>query len=130
LSQHPAKERLIWTKEPSSSFEKEITLHNITADRVLQLLDYLSYFDLMRLPLPDNRNLIFEKLIQEKLIISKGENFDITNLGAILFAKDLDAFETLSRKAIRIIIYNGKNKLKTKKEQEEKKGYASAFNPT
>lgn len=33
----------------------------------------------------------------------------------------------MNRKAIRVIIYQGKNKLKTIKEQEGKKGYASGF---
>jgi len=127
LSEHPEKERLIWTKEPSSTFENEIALHNVTADKVLQLIDYPSYFDLIKIPLPDNRSLIFEKLIQEKIIIGKGTNYNITNLGAILFARELDAFEALNRKAIRVIIYQGKNKLKTKKEQEGKKGYATGF---
>lgn len=127
LAEHPEKERLIWTKEPSSAFEKEIASYDLTGDEVLNLIDYTSYFDLMKIPLPDNRSLIFEKLVQEKLIIGNGEKYDITNLGAILFAKDIDAFETLSRKAIRVIIYQGNNKLKTKKEQEGKKGYASGF---
>jgi len=127
LFDHPEKERLIWTKEPSSAFEKEIASHGVIEDRVLQLIDYPSYFDLMKIPLPDNRSLIFEKLIQEKLIITNGKNYDITNLGAILFARELDAFETLNRKAIRIVIYQGKNKLKTKREQESQKGYASGF---
>ena len=127
LSEYPEKERLIWTKEPSSTFEKEIACYNATADEVLKLIDYPSYFDLMGIPLPDNRSSIFEKLGQEKIIISNGQNFDITNLGAILFARELNAFETISRKAIRVIIYQGKNKLKTKKEQEGKKGYATGF---
>ena len=127
LAEHPEKERLIWTKEPSSTFEKEIAAYNVTGDEVLKLIDYPSYFDLMKIPLPDNRSLIFEKLMQEKLIVENRDNYDITNLGAILFAKELDAFETLSRKAIRVIIYQGKNKLNTKKEQEGKKGYASGF---
>lgn len=127
LKEHPEKERLIWTKVPASAFEKEIAAHNVSADKVLQLIDYPSYFDLMGIPLPDNRSLIFERLMQEKLIISNRDKFDITNLGAILFAKEISAFETINRKAIRVIIYQGKDKLKTKKEQEGTKGYASGF---
>ena len=127
LKEYPEKERLIWTKEPVSEFEKEIAAFNVSADKVLQLIDYPSYFDLIKTPLPDNRSLIFERLIQEKLIISNGEKYDITNLGAILFAKEIKAFETISRKAVRVIIYQGKNKLKTRKEQEGKEGYASGF---
>lgn len=127
LDEFPEKARLIWTKEPPSVFEKGIAISNIEADEVLKLIDYPSYFDLMNITLPDNRDLIFEKLQQEKLIIKKKQKFDITNLGAILFAKHLDDFESLNRKAIRVIIYQGKNKLKTRKEQEGKKGYASGF---
>lgn len=127
LDDFPEKARLIWTKRPPSVFEKGIAVSNVEADEVLRLIDYPSYFDLMNITLPDNRDLIFEKLQQEKLIIKKKQKFDITNLGAILFAKQLDDFETLTRKAIRVIIYQGKNKLKTKKEQEGKKGYASGF---
>ncbi len=127
LDEFPEKARLIWTKEPPSVFEKGIAISNIEADKVLKLIDYPSYFDLMNIPLPDNRDLIFEKLQQEKLIVKKKQKFDITNLGAILFAKQLDDFESLNRKAIRVIIYQGKNKLKTRKEQEGKKGYASGF---
>lgn len=127
LSDHPEKQRLIWTKEPASAFEKEIACYDASPDEVLKLIDYPSYFNLMNIPLPDNRSSIFEKLKQEKVIVSKGQNYDITNLGAILFARELSAFENISRKAIRVIIYKGKNKLKTKKEQEGKKGYATGF---
>ncbi|CAI8329776.1 MAG: Uncharacterised protein [Polaribacter sp. SA4-10] len=66
-------------------------------------------------------------MIQEKIIIKQNNKYDITNLGAILFAKNLNAFDNLDRKAVRVIIYEGKNKLKTKKEQLGQKGYASGF---
>jgi len=127
LDEFPEKARLIWTKKPASSFEKGIAIRDISSDQVLELIDYPAYFDLMKIPLPDNRDAIFEKLIQEKLINKKKDKFEITNLGAILFAKQLDSFETLGRKAIRVIIYKGKNKLKTIKEQQGIKGYASGF---
>jgi ATP-dependent DNA helicase RecG len=94
----------------------------------LALLDYPSYFDMMMIPLPENREGIFEKLVHEKIIEKKGNKYHITNMGAVLFAKSLDEFETLERKAVRVIIYHGKNKLHTKKEQTGQKGYASGFN--
>ena len=128
LDEHPEKQRIIWNKKPGSAFEKGIALHAVVPDKILTLLDYPSYFDLMKIPLPDNRKAIFEKLEQEKIIESKGTKFDITNLGAILFAKRLDDFDVLERKAIRVIIYQGKNKLNTKKEQIGQKGYAAGFN--
>ena len=128
LEEHPEKQRLIWNKKPGSAFEKGVAIHAVEPDQVLLLLDYPSYFDLTKIPLPDNRKAIFEKLEQEKIIEKKGTKYDITNLGAILFAKRLDEFELLERKAVRVIIYQGKNKLNTKKEQIGQKGYASGFN--
>ncbi|MFK7972522.1 MAG: ATP-binding protein [Bacteroidia bacterium] len=128
LDEHPEKQRIIWTKKASSPFEKGIAKRNIKIEEVLSLLDYPSYFDLLGIPLPENRAAILDKFIQEKLIIRRHEKYDITNLGAILLAKKLDEFEFLSRKSIRVVIYQGRDKLKTKKEQLGKKGYASGFN--
>lgn len=127
LDEHPEKQRLIWNKKPGSVFEKGISMYGVDANKVLTLLDYPSYFELMKIPLPENRDAIFEKFVQEKIIVKNGIKYDITNLGGLLFAKQLDSFETLERKAVRVIIYQGKNKLNTKKEQIGKKGYASGF---
>jgi predicted HTH transcriptional regulator len=127
LQDYPERQRLIWTKKPRIVFEKEIAASDLNSEEVLQLLDYTSYFELTNTVLPDNRTAIFDKLIQEKIIIKQNNKYDITNLGAILFAKNLNAFDNLDRKAVRVIIYEGKNKLKTKKEQLGQKGYASGF---
>ncbi|MEQ9403151.1 MAG: ATP-binding protein [Cyclobacteriaceae bacterium] len=127
LTEYPEKERLIWTKEPMVQFENEIAKANLSVDEVLKLLDYPSYFDMMNLPLPSNKDGIIDKLRQEKLLIKENSIYSITNLGAILFAKDIEHFETLERKAFRVIIYDGKNKRKTIKEQSGKKGYAVGF---
>ena len=51
----------------------------------------------------------------------------ITNLGAISTAGKLADFPDLSRKAMRVVVYNGLNKAKTKHEQEGTKGYAVSF---
>jgi predicted HTH transcriptional regulator len=127
LSEFPEKERLIWTKQPSIGFERENALEGLSADEVLKLIDYPSYFDMMNIPLPSNKKGITEKLSQERLISIQNTKYSITNLGAILFAKNLQQFESLSRKSIRVIIYEGKNKLKTKKEQIGQRGYANGF---
>ena len=127
LDEYPEKQRLIWTKEPAEIFETGIAVKNIEADEVLRLIDYNSYFELTNQPLPTNKDSIFDKLLQEKIIKRTKEKYDITNLGAILFAKQLSQFESLDRKSVRVIIYQGKNKLKTKKEQVGQKGYAAGF---
>tara|TARA_Y100000310_G_scaffold317461_1_gene370369 strand:- start:54 stop:932 length:879 start_codon:yes stop_codon:yes gene_type:complete len=81
----------------------------------------------MELKLPANKEGILNKLLEEKLVTKKADNYNITNLGAILFAKNLNIFPELSRKAVRVIIYSGKNKLNTIKEYSSGKGYAIDF---
>lgn len=127
LSEHPEKERKIWAKSSNKIFEKEIALSDLTDDTVLSLLDYSNYFYLLKLSLPNTKNEILKKLESEKLITSSKNKYNITNLGAILFAKDLTNFENLYRKSPRVIIYNGKDRLKTIKEQIGMKGYAIGF---
>lgn len=128
LKDFPEKERKLWGKFNRESFEKGIALENVSSDEVLDSLHYTSYFDMTDQRLPDNRAGVLERLESEKFILSKpGEKYDITNLGAILFAKELSHFESLSRKALRVIIYKGNNRTETIREQAGVKGYAPGF---
>jgi hypothetical protein len=53
--------------------------------------------------LPDGRAAILDALGKEGLIAPcEAGGWNITNLGAILFAKRLDDFPTLRRKALRL----------------------------
>lgn len=127
LKDHPEKERKIWQKVKNIVFEKEYAKRNSDEDTILKILDYPSVFKLLNMPLPDNKSGILEKLLEEKLIEKRLNKYHITNLGAVLFAHDLHKFEGLSRKAPRVIIYKGKDKLNTIKEQSGQKGYAIGF---
>ncbi|MBX9784782.1 MAG: putative DNA binding domain-containing protein [Chitinophagaceae bacterium] len=128
LKEHPERERKIWTKISNYTFEKGIAERGFDEDEILKLIDYSAYFELTEQSLPANKETILEKLIQEKIITDLGHNYSITNLGAILFAKSIDYFDSISRKAIRVIFYKGNDKTKTIKEQVGKKGYANGFN--
>lgn len=127
LNDFPEKARKIWNKGPKLKFEEIIAKEDLTSSEVVSLLDTSAYFDLLELPYPSNRDAVIEKFVNEKLIQKNRGNYSITNLGAILFAKNLDDFEGLRRKAIRVIVYEGKNKLKTIREQIGGKGYAVGF---
>ena len=114
----------------SYRWEHEIAKRYVSGDQVLELLDYSSYFRLVKLPLPDNRAGIFERLQADHLIEQDvAGHWNITNLGAILFAVDLSSFDdSLSRKAVRFLRYDGKNKAATvSHRQDGQKGYACGF---
>jgi len=127
LNNYPEKEAKIWNKKTLKAFELEIAKRSITSDEVVTLLDTHSYFDLSKLPYPTTREAVIDKFISEKFIVNARSKYSITNLGAILFAKDLNNFENLARKAVRVIIYKGKNRVFTEREQPGIRGYAVGF---
>ena len=128
LKDFPDKERELWRIFDQTPFEDGIALQRATEEEILRLIDYPSYFDLLERPLPENRGGILAALDDDRLICrSDAGDWDITNLGAILFAKHLDTFHTLRRNAVRVIQYRGQDRTETLKEQEGGKGYACGF---
>lgn len=124
LDDYAEKERKIWQKGKHVDFEKDVSLKDVSSDDVFQLLNFSAYYDLMKLIPPSNMASVLDKFQEEKFIIKSGTHFNILNLGAILFAKNLDDFEEVSRKAIRIIIYKGSSRVEAIKEKLITKGYA------
>ena len=108
-------------------FHEQTALTNVTADEVLNLLDYNRYFRLSNRTLPETKTAILETLADEKFIVRQGKNWDIANLGALLFAYDLAKFKELEFKTLRIILYKGKNRLEAYPELNFKEGYACGF---
>lgn len=128
LKDAPDRERELWRILDQTPFEDLLVAEHVTAEEVLRLLDYPAYFDLLEQPLPANRDGILAALSNDNLIRAcDAGGWDITNLGAMLFAKKLDSFPQLKRKALRVIQYRGKGRTETLKEQDGSKGYASGF---
>ena len=130
LADHPERQRALWAKLQSYAWEAGVAAQFLTGDQVLARLDYTSYFDLTGQPLPDNRGGIFEKLMADRLVEKDvGGHWNITNLGAILFAKRLGDFSpSIARKGIRFVAYDGLNRAATvTHRQDGQKGYANGF---
>jgi len=108
-------------------FEARIARSGLSAEDIIRLLDTQSYFDLIQLPYPVDRQGVLDRFVSEKLIIAGNGNYSVTNLGALLFAKNLDEFDSLARKSVRVTTYEGTNKLTIKKDIVGKKGYAVGF---
>lgn len=128
LKDHPEHERRLWRLFDDEVFEKASARAHLTVEQVTELLDYPAYFHLRRIPLPENRSLIIEALAGEAFLRHEVESgWSITNLGALLFARDLGQFPGLARKAPRVILYEGRSRVKTTREQEGQRGYAAGF---
>ncbi|MCK5588818.1 MAG: putative DNA binding domain-containing protein [Candidatus Pacebacteria bacterium] len=128
LSDFSEKERKIWQNIDKKSFGQGIAKENLTVSEVLDLLDYAKFFSLTKQELPLETKKFIDKMAEYNLVIKNFEDdFDITNLGAILFAKDLSKFSNLKRKAPRVVIYEGVSRNKVNKKQDGNLGYAVAF---
>jgi ATP-dependent DNA helicase RecG len=128
LKAHPQLEKELWRTFETASFEEQNALERVDSEKVVELLDYPTYFDLLKQPLPTDRDKILARMMEEKMIQpNQAGGWNITNLGAVLFAKNLDSFGRQGRKALRVIVYEGTSKIKTIREQGSRKGYASGF---
>jgi ATP-dependent DNA helicase RecG len=68
LKDFPEKERELWRVFDRTPFEKEVAAESIAAEKVLRLLDYPAYFDLLSLPLPEGRDGILSALAADDMI--------------------------------------------------------------
>jgi ATP-dependent DNA helicase RecG len=130
LSDHPERQQELWRKLQPYVWEKGVSAQFVDGDTVLAQIDYVSYFELTHQPLPDNRNGIFDKLMADRVIEKDvGGQWNISNLGAMLFAKQLDSFDqSIARKAVRFAAYEGSNRASTVTHRRDGvRGYANGF---
>ena len=129
LKDHPEHERTLWRILDATPFEQLLAAEKLGEDEVLRVLDYPAYFELMGLPLPEQRSGVLSALTADQLIVREdGGRWAVRNLGALLFARRLADFGSLQRKAIRVIAYKGHGRAEgAVREQEGGRGYAAAF---
>ena len=128
LKDFPEKERELWRIFDKAPFEEGLAKEHVSGDDVLKLVDHWTYFMLMDRPVPTGRDGLLLALQADEIIrADEAGRWGITNLGAILFANDLEDFHFLRRKAVRIIQYRDNSRIATIKEFVVRNGYASGF---
>ncbi|MFA4890895.1 MAG: ATP-binding protein [Candidatus Gracilibacteria bacterium] len=125
LDEFPEKEAIIW--ERRTPFEDKLAKEDISESDAIDLLEFDQYFRLTGETRPKNQTGIVEKLLQEEFLVKKKGRLNITNLGAILLARNLGNFSKLRNKAVRIISYSGTNRLHAVKDETFHRGYAIGF---
>ncbi|MDD3350002.1 MAG: ATP-binding protein [Eubacteriales bacterium] len=128
LNGYPEIKAQLWNRLCKMHFEGLLAKQGLSPDETLQLLDYSTYFDIKKEPLPTTAESILHYLLEEG-IAERQDNglYAITNLGAILFAKRLADFPGIVRKALRVVQYKDISKFQMLKEDTGTKGYASGF---
>ena len=128
LNDYPAVKKDLWSKLRYRDFETQAAKTDLELAQALDMLDYSTYFALLNRSIPEGRGNIAHDLLEDELL-KKQDNglFTITNLGAALFARRLAEFPTVSRKAIRVVQFEGKSKVQLLKDYTGQKGYALGF---
>jgi len=67
-------------------------------------------------------------MLDEGVLVKKLGRFFITNLGALLFARDMVPFDSLLNRGVRLIKYRGDDKTTTERSMDGHKGYAIGIN--
>lgn len=128
LSEYPAMQAQLWDKIRNSRFEERYAKQDLRLEDALRMLDYSVYFDNCGIIQPTDFAGVAHYMQQDEIVVRQDNGlYAITNLGAILFAKHLSEFPRLSRKAVRIVQYEGNNRLSMLKENIGNKGYAVGF---
>ena len=109
LNEFPEKERQIWKSFESSKFEMEFAKTNVSYSDIQDLLDIDFYKRIISMDIIHETDII-QSLINDNIIVSSGNSFDITNLGAYTLAKDMSCFPNLKRGTVRITKYAGNYK--------------------
>lgn len=131
LHEHPGKAAELWATFRMTDFESGVARDGVGGDDVLDWLDHPAYFALTSQRSPDGKAGILSRLADDRLATRRGpDRFDITNLGAILFARDLTRFGRLGRKALRVVKYRGQGRVLAEREWDDppaRAGYAAGF---
>jgi predicted HTH transcriptional regulator len=106
------------------SYENRIAKYGLTGAEVLRLLNYKKLFELLERQLPSTEDGILGFMEELDICRSSTVGYSITNLGALLFANTLSAFETMKGKGVIVRRYTGNNNRQMLLEQEGAMGYA------
>lgn len=125
IADYPAKQMMLLTKLRDLDFESNVSLTGLSLADILRLLNVEAYFRLLNIPRPYDSAGCVRYLEQDNLVRFQDDGlYAITNLGAILFAINLDTFPRLGRKKVRVVQYEGNNRLAILRQDELADGYA------
>lgn len=125
---YPAKEAQLWALFAKTGFELLPALSGLELDRIFDLLDITEFHKHLGVTLSNQKDSIVANLINKHILLEDEDGrYTITNVGALLLAKDLDDFPTLMYKKIRIAEYATDTMTSGTGERIFKKGYLPSF---
>lgn len=127
LKEYPEYEARLWEAFRGTTFETGVARTEPGDESAIQLLDHASYFNLTEVPLPETRSAVVDHFVGDGFLVRGEVGTAITNLGALLFAREVSNFSSIVRKAIRVTEYGSSSRAQALRDDHGKKGYASGF---
>ena len=128
LNEYPNIQAQVWDRIRNTKFEERYAKYDMELNEAIRLLEFSTYFDIINIPHPADVEGVAHYMLEEGIIVKQDNGlYAITNLGAILFAKRLSDFPKISRKAVRVVRYEGNNRLIMLKEDTNERGYVVGF---
>ena len=124
LINYPEKEKQIWKNETTETFLLKDAKMNLSLSDIPKYISTETYFDLLQIPYPTTLENVIMRFKEENFVSEYDGLYSVTNLGALLFAKNLNDFGSLARKSMRVIKYQSNNRINTEREIISDKGYA------
>ena len=116
--------RLLIADSEGINYEERIAKRGLTPNEVLSLLNYKKLFELLKRQLPTTAEGILNLMEELGICHQESVGCSITNLGALLFANNLAAFDSIKGKGVIVRRYVGNNNRQLLLEQEGAMGYA------
>jgi predicted HTH transcriptional regulator len=128
LKEYPAIRKELYSKVVSVSFEQNPALCNISLKDIESLLDLESFVKLRTIKSPVEHDRIIDTLLADKYITDNFDStYNITNLGALLLARDLSKFGNLHLFAPKVVVYEDDFSQQIKTSQTESRGFGIGF---
>jgi ATP-dependent DNA helicase RecG len=128
LKEHPEKSRELHRRFEITAYEDLAARVDTSAEEVLELLDFETYHSLNSRPIPESAGAKLEPMTSDDLLKEElSGRFAITNLGALLYGRQLGKFKGLVAKEARLIQYKGTDRTIAVKEWRYPSGYACSF---
>lgn len=128
LRRDPNREGRLWDILRNSAFEEGVAKEKVTDEQLLRMLDLGAYFIRSRNPAPESAAELVDAAVSFGATRTRPDGkYDVTNLGALLFARDLSQFPSVEGKAIRVVQYAGSDRAEVTRRQDGTMGYAVGF---
>nr|MBO6295822.1 ATP-binding protein [Schwartzia sp. (in: firmicutes)] len=111
LIEYPEIQSRLWRRLQRGCFEDGTARRDLSAAQVVSLLDVSQYFLITGIPYPPDAEGVCHYLCEEGVTFKQDNGlYSISNMGAILFAQDLDNFPGVARKAVRVAQFEGNSR--------------------